>query len=69
MSKIQSRLSALQEEQAKGKEMLANLERETDELRATLLRIAGAIQVLEELSEEDSAINTGAAVENVRTAD
>ena len=41
--------------------MLADAEREADELRAALLRIVGAIQVLEELendSEQGSASDT-----------
>jgi len=55
--KIRSRLNQLREEEKKGQKMLADAEREADELRAALLRIVGAIQVLEELendSEQDS---------------
>ena len=59
--KIRSRLNQLREEQKKGQQMLADAEREADELRAALLRIVGAIQVLEELendSEQGSASDT-----------
>ncbi|MFZ7091876.1 hypothetical protein [Primorskyibacter sp. 2E233] len=53
--KIQTRLVSLRDEQKKGKQMLMDMEREADELRATLLRIAGAIQVLEELESNGQA--------------
>ncbi len=53
--KIQTRLVSLRDEQKKGKQMLMDMEREADELRATLLRIAGAIQVLEELESDGQA--------------
>lgn len=46
---LQERLNRLREEQAAGQEMLADLERRQAELHQTLLRISGAIQVLEEL--------------------
>jgi hypothetical protein len=51
-SKIQTRLVSLKEELKKGQQMLADIEREADDMRATLLRIGGAIQVLEELEQE-----------------
>ncbi|MGH1492109.1 MAG: hypothetical protein ACRBK7_22420 [Acidimicrobiales bacterium] len=47
---IQSRLEELRAEKDKGEQMLMNLETEANELRSQLLRISGAIQVLEELS-------------------
>lgn len=49
---IQARLADLREEYAKGERLLADTEREASELRSSLLRIAGAIQVLKELEEE-----------------
>lgn len=50
---VAARLAALRDERARGQEMLANLEREARILRDQLLRIDGAIRVLEELSEGD----------------
>jgi hypothetical protein len=46
---VERRVSELKAEQQKGQQMLAELEGREAELRQTLLRIAGAIQVLEEL--------------------
>ncbi|MEM8980477.1 MAG: hypothetical protein AAGD04_13405 [Pseudomonadota bacterium] len=54
-NQLETRLRALRDEYAKGEKMLADTEREADDLRATLLRIGGAIQVLEELQEEENA--------------
>ncbi len=52
---IQERLEALREEFSRGQEMLHQAEAEAAELRNSLLRISGAIQVLEELQEEESS--------------
>jgi predicted nuclease with TOPRIM domain len=53
--KLQARLAALQGEFERGQERLAQLAQEEESLRATLLRISGAIQVLqEELGEADA---------------
>ena len=49
MSMIQ-RLQELRQEYEKGQQQLALLDQRRQELRDTLLRIAGAIQVLEELA-------------------
>ncbi len=46
---LEQRVSELKAEQQKGQQMLAELEGKEAELRQTLLRISGAIQVLEEL--------------------
>jgi chromosome segregation ATPase len=46
---LEERVSQLKAEQQKGQQMLAELENRQAELRQTLLRISGAIQVLEEL--------------------
>jgi uncharacterized coiled-coil protein SlyX len=46
---LEGRLSELRAEQSKGQQMLAELEEKQASLRQTLLRISGAIQVLEEL--------------------
>ncbi len=52
---LEQRLQALKAEFEAGQKMLADLEARQAELRQTLLRISGAIQVLEEeLSKADS---------------
>jgi hypothetical protein len=54
---IEERLAALRQEYEAGGRMLADLEARRVELQQTLLRIGGAVQVLEELlgSEEADA--------------
>jgi hypothetical protein len=49
------RLSTLRSELAEGERMLTDLENRRVKLEATLLRISGAIQVLEELLESGDA--------------
>jgi uncharacterized coiled-coil protein SlyX len=51
---LQNRLASLREEFATGQKVLAELENRQAELRQTLLRIHGAIQVLEELLQSPS---------------
>ena len=46
--RLQNRVERLKEEFAKGTERLSQLDQDADQLRQTLLRISGAIQVLEE---------------------
>ena len=46
---MEQKLLELREELAKGKRRLELLDRERHELRDTMLRISGAIQVLEEM--------------------
>jgi len=46
---LEQRVSELKAEREKGQQMLAELEGKEAELRQTLLRISGAIQVIEEL--------------------
>jgi len=59
---LQQRLQALKAEYEAGQQVLANLEAKKSSLRETLIRISGAIQVLEEElaiangSENDQAI-------------
>jgi len=48
------RLKLLEEEYRKGQQMLAELDEKRADVRDTLLRISGAIQVLRELSAGDS---------------
>ncbi|WP_199236659.1 hypothetical protein [Ramlibacter sp. WS9] len=50
--RIQSRLAELRQEYETGKAQLAASESRTEQLRMTLERIRGAIQVLEELAAE-----------------
>lgn len=52
--KIQHRLQSLKSEFEAGQKMLADLEAKQANLRETLLRISGAIQVLEEVLNEAS---------------
>ena len=47
---IDQRLSELREEFNRGRQRMEDLERQRLDLRDTLLRISGAIQVLEELN-------------------
>ena len=46
---LKRRVGELRAEQQKGQQVLAELEAKQAELRQTLMRISGAIQVLEEL--------------------
>lgn len=49
-AQLKQRLDALKAEYQAGQQVLADLETRQLELRQTMLRISGAIQVLEELS-------------------
>jgi hypothetical protein len=68
---LERRLSELQDEQHKGQQMLAELEGKEAGLRQTLLRISGAIQVLEELltAAEPTAANGSTPAEAARPGD
>jgi hypothetical protein len=55
--KLRQRLNELKSEYETGQKMLADYEAKMNELKATLLRISGAIQVLEELLKQDSDEN------------
>jgi prefoldin subunit 5 len=50
---ISERLRELQEEFQRGRDEMSRLDQRRSELHAMLLRISGAIQVLEELSAEE----------------
>ncbi|RME60510.1 MAG: hypothetical protein D6790_09130 [Caldilineae bacterium] len=52
---IEKRLETLRAEYEAGQQMLADLEAQKRELQTTMLRISGAIQVLEELLREMDA--------------
>lgn len=58
---FQERLETLREEYAKGEQQLALLERKRAEVRDTLLRISGAIQVLEEITRQERGLHETAA--------
>ena len=47
--RLEQRVSELKAEQERGQHMLAEIDARQAELRQTLIRISGAIQVLEEL--------------------
>lgn len=53
---INGRLTGLRSEYTAGQQMLADLEARQAELRQTLLRISGAIQVLEELLDDPGTL-------------
>ncbi len=57
-SKVKSRLTELKEEYRKGQAQLMALNQETTNLNNTMLRISGAIQVLEELIRENESANS-----------
>ena len=63
---VVARLEALQREYDTGQTMLAELDAKELDLRQTLLRIAGAIQVLEELLADDGDTGSGDAMSRVR---
>jgi predicted nuclease with TOPRIM domain len=58
---LEQRVSELKAEREKGQQMLAELEGKEAELRQTLLRISGAIQVIEELLEAAAPAPNGTA--------
>jgi prefoldin subunit 5 len=51
---MHDRLQQLKKELQKGEQEMARLDQNRQQLRDTMLRIAGAIQVLEELSAQDA---------------
>ncbi len=50
---LERRLAELKAEYEAGQKMLADLEKKRSELQATLLRISGAIQVIEEMLQQE----------------
>lgn len=52
-----NRLEELKRELEKGHERLDSLERERQAVRDTMLRISGAIQVLEELKAQEASLH------------
>lgn len=55
---LEARLKELKEEYQKGQGQLVALEQETVSIKNTLLRISGAIQVLQELLRENTSENS-----------
>ena len=55
MTAMQDRLAQLRQELERGQQQMATLDQRKQELRDTVLRIHGAIQVLEELQEQAAA--------------
>lgn len=51
---IQARIEALRKELELGQQRMHELEQQLTQLRDTMLRISGAIQVLEELQAQDT---------------
>lgn len=63
---IQERIEKLKAEYESGQKMLADLETQGSNLRTTMLRISGAIQILEELlaqAEEEENLDNVKKVE------
>lgn len=63
---IQERIEKLKAEYESGQKMLADLETQGSNLRTTMLRISGAIQILEELlaqAEEEENLDNAKKVE------
>jgi len=63
---IKERIQQLKAEDESGQKMLADLETQESNLRTTMLRISGAIQVLEELlakAEEEENLDDAKKVE------
>jgi hypothetical protein len=52
-AQLEQRLTELKSEFEAGQKMLADLEKKRNELEATMLRISGAIQVIEEMLTKD----------------
>lgn len=57
-SKLKARLTELKEEYRKGQAQLMALNQEATNLNNTMLRISGAIQVLEELIGDNASANS-----------
>ena len=62
--KLEQRLNDLKQEFESGQKMLADLEAQQADLQQTLLRISGAIQVLEEMIAGETAAEGATVVEN-----
>lgn len=67
-SKLRQRLAELRAEYDKGQQALQDLESQAANLRATLLRISGAVQVLQESLGEEAQGSGAMAAEVVAPA-
>ena len=65
---IKQRVEALKTEYESGQKMLTELESQQSSVRNTMLRITGAIQVLEELLAQDEKEDNSPTVEVVQDA-
>ncbi len=61
---IQSRIASLKNELEIGKGRLQELEQQHLQIRDTMLRISGAIQVLEEMQKETTSVGDDAGLEH-----
>lgn len=52
---LEKRLDELKTEYEQGEKMLSDLDARREQVRQTLLRISGAVQILEELLKEEGA--------------
>jgi hypothetical protein len=64
---IEERLRSLRVEFKTGQEMLANLESSLASVRNTLVRISGAIQILEEFTDREDAAQEAGARQPIET--
>ena len=53
---LEKRLDELKAEYDQGEKMLSDLDARREQVRQTLLRISGAVQILEELLKEEGAV-------------
>ena len=53
---LEKRLDELKTEYDQGEKMLSDLDARREQVRQTLLRISGAVQILEELLKEEGAV-------------
>lgn len=65
---LEARLEALKTEFESGKNVLADLDKKSREVETTLMRISGAIQVIEELLEHENGATTETAGNEVAAA-
>lgn len=61
---VQVRLDALRKELEAGQQRMHDLERQLAQVRDTMLRISGAIQVLEEIQAQATSTSTAAGSTN-----
>lgn len=64
--KIQNRIETLRRELEVGQQRMRELEQQLAQLRDTMLRISGAIQVLEELQAQATPVNSAGSEEGKR---